>query len=88
MIALAPPVSDEFATDWKPYVTGRLADAVDTAVERATLDALEHRVIEVARGLALGEPVAPLALAAAIAREGFPKGEIGRLLGRSHGARV
>jgi 2-oxoglutarate dehydrogenase E1 component len=37
---LAVGVKDEFAVDWSPWLSGQLADPVDTGVLRAELDAL------------------------------------------------
>ena len=44
LIELAPHVADEFATDWRPYVSGSLSDPVDTGVLRETLDELAQAI--------------------------------------------
>ena len=41
---LAKVTPDEFAIDWNPLLAGKLSDAVDTRVERKTLDALARTI--------------------------------------------
>ena len=60
VIELAPHVADEFATDWRPYITGRLGDPVDTGVMRDKLDKLAQKINRVPEDLTLHPRVAKI----------------------------
>ncbi len=51
---------DPFAVDWSPWLKGKLSDAVDTGLKRATIDALASRINTLPETLKLHPRVAKI----------------------------
>ncbi|MBN6148758.1 2-oxoglutarate dehydrogenase E1 component [Xanthomonas sp. AmX2] len=57
---LATRKADEFAIDWSKYLSGKLADKVDTRVKRKTLDQLAKIITTIPSGVELHARVAKI----------------------------
>ncbi len=57
---LAEVGADPYAVDWKPWLTGKLSDVVNTSLPRAALDAIAQKINTLPAGLTLHPRVAKI----------------------------